>query len=451
MTNIAERVNEEMPTLESVLAELVAIPSISSDPTKRADVDASAQYVQSLFAGIGFEASIETGKNPDGTDGMPAVIATGPSVPGRPTVLLYAHHDVQPLGELERWSKPALQLTREGDRLYGRGSADCGIGIAVHYGALRALAPEFPVNLVVFVEGEEEIGSPSFADFLQRHRDRLKADVIIVADSNNWTVEVPALTSSLRGLAGMDVSVKVLDHAVHSGMYGGPILDAVTLSARLISSLHDANGAVAVEGLGGSTTAEVDWSEEDLRRDAGVVDGAELVGVGDLASRVWTQPAISVIGMDARSVAESSNTIAPECKFRLSVRTVPGEDPASAYEAVKAHLQQNRPFGAELTIEPTELGDGYQASDGPAASLFKQALGEAWETAPVAIGVGGSIPFISTFAAVFPSAEILVTGVEDPASNAHSEDESASITVLENATVAEARFLELLATSRADA
>lgn len=444
---VIELVDRETPELISQLRKLVEIPSISALANHESDVEASAETVKTMFTEIGIPSRVVRAKNPDGTLGRPAVLGRKIVDPDAPTVLLYAHHDVQPIGEEYRWSFPPLELTESGDRLYGRGSADCGIGIVVHWGALKALGDDLPVNVVVFIEGEEEIGSPSFTDFLATYRDELRSDVIVVADSNNWTVDVPALTSSLRGLAGMDVTVKVLDHAVHSGMYGGPILDAVTLSARLIASLHDEQGNITVEGLQGNPEADVDWDEDEFRSDAGVVDGYHLAGTGDLAARVWTQPAIAVIGMDVRPVAESSNTIAPECTFRLSVRTVPGTDPEDTFAAVKAHIEKHCPFGAHLTVSRTETGPGYLAANGDAADLFRDCLKTAWKQEPVSIGVGGSIPFIAQFQSEFPEAEVLVTGVEDPASNAHSENESASKTVLRNATVAEGIFLARLATT----
>lgn len=443
--NIASRVDAELPAMLSTLETLVKIPSVSSDSARQGDLRASANTVLDLFRELGFDGGVCHATTPEGIVGKPAVLVARRISPEAPTVLLYAHHDVQPAGELDRWEKEPFQMTVEGDRIFGRGAADDGAGIVVHLGALRALlaeAADLPVNVVVFIEGEEEIGSPSFEAFLEDYRDELRADVIVVADSNNWTVDIPALTSSLRGVVSCDVSVRVLEHAVHSGMFGGPILDAVTLSARLISTLHDEDGNVAVAGLGGTDIADVEWPESDLRSDASVVDGYRLAGTGDLAARVWTKPALAVIGLDARPVAESSNTIAPECTFRLSLRTVPGQDPARSQQALVEHLLSHAPFGARVTVTPQEVGPGYEADLATTnAELLRRALAQAWGTDPVNIGVGGSIPFISDFQRVFPEAEVLVTGVEDPQSNAHSENESASVKVIRNAALAEALFL----------
>lgn len=448
MTNTAEltqKIDTALPSLIESLGELIRIPSVSSDPSASKQMEQSAQAVLEMFSEIGFTARICRSVAKDGTVGQPAVLGrkqAARNAETAPTVLLYAHHDVQPVDE-SRWSHPPFELTRKGDRLFGRGSADDGAGIVVHLGAVGALGDTLPVNIVLFIEGEEEIGSPTFTAFLEEHRDELEADVIIVADSNNWKTEIPALTASLRGVVSVDVNVKVLDHGVHSGMFGGPILDAVVLASRLITTLHDSEGSVAVKGLGGTDRADVHWEEDDFRRDASVVDGYRLAGTGDLASRVWTQPAISIIGMDARPVKDASNTIAPECSFRVSLRTVPGVSPAKSRDALIKHLEENAPFGVHVDVVPVESGPGYIADlDTPSATALQSALEQSWGVAPVAIGVGGSIPFVSDFQRQFPNAQVLVTGVEDPRANAHSEDESASALTIRNAALAEAIFLQ---------
>ena len=440
------RVEEAFPALVDELAELVAIPSVSSDPAHAEDVVASARHVRDRFAGLGLEAEVLTAPGPDGTPGRPAVVARTRPVDGAPTVLLYAHHDVQPTGDVSHWSSsPFVAEVRDG-RMYGRGASDDGAGIIVHLGALRVLGEDLGVNVVVYVEGEEEVGSPSFQSFLATYTERLKADVIVVADSGNWKVGQPALTTTLRGNCVATVDVRVLDHAVHSGAFGGPVLDALTLAARLIATLHDEDGAVAVAGLGGATTSEVDWPEEDFRRDAGVVRGYHLAGRGDLAARVWTMPAINITGLDARAVADASNTIAPHCRFKVSMRTVPGADPKEAMDALVAHLLSHAPFGSDVRVTPEEYGPGYAADlTSPVAAHLHEALDEAWGVRAVNIGQGGSIPFIADFQKTFPDAQVVVTGVEDPTSNAHSEDESQSLSDLSAAVLAEALLLASLA------
>lgn len=444
---LKSEVDAGTPGQIDLLSEIVSIPSVGSDPARAEDLERSALFVCAQFAELGLDARVLRAHTSQGDLGAPAVVATSAMNPDHPTVLLYAHHDVQPV-DASRWDSDPFRAEVRGDRIYGRGTSDDGAGIAVHIGALKALrnvSGDLPVNVVVFIEGEEEVGSPSFESFLQEQREALEADVIIVADSNNWSVDVPAVTASLRGVVTLDVEVDVLDHAVHSGMFGGPILDAVTLSSRLISTLHDEDGNVAVEGLGGNPRAEVTWDEHDFRRDASVIDGYRLAGTADLAARVWTMPAIAVIGIDATSVADSANAIIPRCKFRLSVRTVPGTDSTEVAHSVEQHLLSHAPFGCRVTTSVKETGPSYLADlESQAVADLRWALTTAWDEDAVAIGVGGSIPFIAQFEEVFPYAEVLVTGVEDPSTNAHSENESQSLKTLKNATLAEALLLERL-------
>lgn len=439
---LREKLTTQFPTIVEELCDLIRIPSVSSSTFDQEKVWESARHVEARFKALGLTAQILSAPAENGEAGRPAVVAQTKHIPGAPTVLLYAHHDVQPAGDESRWTTPPFEPSIRDGRLYGRGSSDDGAGIVVHWGALNLLGEDLPLNVTVFIEGEEEIGSPSFNNFLSQYHDLLQADYIVVADSDNWQVGAPALTSSLRGVLDAEVHVKVLEHALHSGMWGGPILDAVTLSARLISTFHDANGDVAIAGLGGSKTADVDWDEAEFRRDSSLLDGVQLAGTGDLASRTWTQPAVSIIGFDATSVANASNTIAPECRFKVSVRLAPGTDGKAAMQALVDHVNANIPFGAQVTVAEGEIGPSYQADlTSNAALVAHQSLTDAWGVPSVNIGVGGSIPFISDFQREFPNAQVIVTGVEDPATNAHSEDESQHLGDLQAAVLAEALML----------
>lgn len=446
---IETAVDAEFPGMLRDLAELVSIPSVSSDPTKAAELERAALLVEAYFSSLGFNASIEVAAGEDGVEGSPAVIARGPKYEGAPTVLLYAHYDVQPAPHTPGWVSPPFEMEVRGDRIFGRGTSDDGAGVIVHLGALRALQAlpnQTPLNVIVFIEGEEEIGSPTFGPFLDKFHDRLAADVIIVADSSNWTVDVPAITSTLRGVVSVDVTVKVADHAVHSGMFGGPLLDALTVASRLIATLHDEAGDVAVPGLTSSEEAEVDWDEETYRADASVLEGVELAGTGDLAARVWSKPAIGAIGIDAPAVNESANAIIPEATFRLSMRVPPSQKVEDAAEALAAHLTASAPFGATVEVAVQEMGPAYTADlDHEVVKDYREALSKAWGVDAVAIGQGASIPFIAKFEEAFPEAIIIVTGIEDPATKAHGENESQSVKILKNATVAEALFLAGLA------
>ncbi|WP_448072040.1 M20/M25/M40 family metallo-hydrolase [Georgenia yuyongxinii] len=444
---LAHRTAGAFGQVRADLEALVRIPSVSSPAFDQAHVRASAEAVAELLRDAGMpQVDVLEVELPDGTAGRPAVVAHRVGPDGAPTVLLYAHHDVQPPGEAAGWTSDPFEPVQRGERLYGRGAADDKAGIMAHVGALRVLGEDLGVGVTVFVEGEEEIGSPTFTPFLRAYRDRLAADVIVVADSSNWKVGIPALTTSLRGLVDCEVEVRVLGHAVHSGMFGGPVLDAVTLLARLIATLHDDDGTVAVAGLVSRDEAGVDYPEDELRADASVVAGYRLAGTGPLAARMWTKPAISVIGLDATSVARSSNTIAPVSRAKLSMRIAPGQDPAEAERALHDHLMAHAPFGAQVTVTPGERGQPFDATeDTEEMRTARWAFSQAWGREPVDIGVGGSIPFISELQEVFPQAKILVTGVEDPDSRAHSEDESVHLGELENVVLAEALLLARLA------
>ncbi|RAM37810.1 dipeptidase [Arthrobacter globiformis] len=432
------------------LKDLVAIPGIAWPSFDPAPLDASAEAVASLVraAGIGDVRILRCDKE-DGTPGGPAVVARREAAPGKPTILLYAHHDVQPPGDPALWeSEPFAAVERNG-RLYGRGAADDKAGIMAHvaaYGAVtKVLGDEFGLGVTLFFEGEEEAGSPTFRTFLEAHREMLRADVIVVADSSNWKVGMPALTTSLRGLVDGTIEVQVLDHAVHSGMFGGAVLDAPTLLSRLIATLHDDQGSVAIEGLVSRDETGVDLTEEEYRADASVLEDVRLAGTGTIASRLWTKPALSIIGFDAPAVNVASNTLLPRARAKFSLRLAPGQDPAEAMEAVRRHVESHAPFGARVIFTPGESGNAFQTDTGSsAAGLAMWALGEAWGVPAVEMGIGGSIPFISDLTELYPEVQILVTGVEDPDSRAHSANESLHLGDFRNAVVAEALLLARL-------
>ncbi|MFJ6002310.1 dipeptidase [Arthrobacter sp. NPDC092385] len=439
-------VDAAFPGIVEQLSSLVAIQGIAWEAFDATELDRSAEAVAELIRGAGIDDVRILRVDNGGTPGGPAVVARRPAAAGRPTVLLYAHHDVQPPGDPALWETEPFVATERNGRLYGRGAADDKAGIMAHVGAIGALTQvlgdSFGVGVTLFIEGEEEAGSPTFRAFLETYRDDLEADVIIVADSSNWKVGVPALTTSLRGLVDGTIEVQVLDHAVHSGMFGGPVLDAPTLLARLIATLHDDAGDVAIAGLQGGDVASVDYAEEDYRADASVLDGVELAGTGSLASRLWHKPALSIIGMDIPSVALSSNTLLPRARAKFSLRLAPGQDPQEAMEAVRTHVESHAPFGARVTFTPGETGSPFRTDTSePASRLALEALHEAWGVEPVEAGMGGSIPFIADLTELFPSAQILITGVEDPDSRAHSANESLHLGEFRKAVLAEAILL----------
>jgi acetylornithine deacetylase/succinyl-diaminopimelate desuccinylase-like protein len=446
VAGLRERLAGLLPGVRADLEDLVRIPSVSAAAFDQAHVATSAARVADLLRGVGFDdVEVLSVPAPDGTQGAPAVVARRPAPDGAATVLLYAHHDVQPPGDPALWDTEPFEPVERDGRLYGRGAADDKAGIAVHLASLRALGDDLCVGVTVFVEGEEEVGSPSFEAFLAAHRDRLAADVIVVADSTNWRIGEPALTSSLRGLVDGVVEVATLDHAVHSGMYGGAVLDAMTATVRLLSTLWDDAGDVAVPGLVATQADDLGYSPEALRGDAGVLDGVELLGSGSLESRLWTRPAVTVTGIDAPSVATASNTLLPVVRAKFTMRIAPGQDPAAAFEALERHLVGHAPWGAHVTVRLGEAGHPWRGDVGNAVyDTARWALEQAWGTAPVHMGVGGSIPFIAALGEVYPDATVLVTGVEDPDTRAHGTNESLHLGEFEKACLAQTLLLAAL-------
>jgi acetylornithine deacetylase/succinyl-diaminopimelate desuccinylase-like protein len=305
---------------------------------------------------------------------------------------------------------------------------------------------DLPVNVVMFVEGEEEVGSDSLPALLKQHLDELRADVIVIADSGNWDIGVPALTTSLRGLVRVDVEVRTLTHGVHSGMWGGLVPDALMALSRLISGLYDDAGSVAVEGLFAGPAADVDYPEDRLRAESGAVPGLRWIGSGTTVERLWTKPSLSIIGLDAPKSAGSSNTLVPAARARFSLRIAPGDTVASARDALTRHLESHVAWGAELTITPVDVGEATQIdATGPAYDAARAAFAEAWDgTEPIDMGVGGSIPFIAEFLDAFPEASVLVTGVEDPDTRAHGANEGLHLAEFERVVEAEALLLAKL-------
>ncbi|GAB3294993.1 dipeptidase [Pseudoclavibacter terrae] len=445
---LLDAVEDRFPATIARLSGLVRIPSVSWDAFDRVHVQRSAERTAELLRELElFDAvEIEGVETSDGYAGQPAVIATRQAEPGQPTVLLYAHHDVQPQGSADDWRTPPFEPTLRDGRLYGRGASDDKAGVMTHIAALEALGTATSgrprIGLSVFIEGEEENGSRSFSDFLAKHRAALGADAIIVADSDNPSTTTPGLTVSLRGNVTMKVTVRTLGHASHSGMLGGAVPDAMLAAVRLLDTLWDADGAVAVAGLGTRSGGLAGGDEADIRRDAELLDGVTTIGRGSVHDRLWNQPAITITGIDAPSVAEASNTLLPVVSVRLSARIAPGDDAVEAYAALERHLTEHAPFGAHIEITQPDVGQPFLVDTaGPAVGLMKSAMRDGWGADPAETGIGGSIPFIAALAEVYPDAEILVTGVEDPATMAHSPNESQDLGVLRRAISAEGLFL----------
>lgn len=440
---IIAAVDRVLPAVRGDLERLVRVPSIAFPGFDRGEVVRSAEMVAELCRSAGVpDVRILTVEG-----GQPAVVARIPAPPGAPTVLLYAHHDVQPVGDTSDWRTEPFEPTERDGRLYGRGAADDKAGVTAHLAAIRAYEGRPPVGVTLFIEGEEECGSPTLEKFLREYADLLTADVLVLADSGNWDVGTPALTTSLRGLVDCYVEVRTLHHAVHSGMFGGLVPDALTGLCRLLATLHDDAGNVAIAGLHEAGPTGVDMPEDRLRAESGVLPGVELIGSGSITERNWNKPAVSVIGIDCPTIKEASNTLVPSARAKISLRLAPGQDPEAAMAALVEHLTARAEWGATVTVTRGELGAPYLIdATGPAYEAARDAFRTAWDgAAPVDMGIGGSIPFVAEFADAFPSASILVTGVEDPDSRAHGANESLHLGEWRRACVAEALLLSRLA------
>ena len=450
VARLASAVDAGMSGTVSVLAGLVAVPGIAWPDFDPGALEQSAGSVRKLLNEAGFvDAEIIRGTDPAGVRGAPAVIAARSATPGMPTVLLYAHHDVQPPGPAEEWgSDPFVAVVRDG-RLWGRGAADDKAGFIMHVAAVRALdtvlGPGHGLGLTVFIEGEEESGSPTLPALLAQHKPRFQAEAAIVADAGSWKLGTPALTTSLRGLVDGTIEVRTLDHGLHSGSFGGPALDAPTALAHLMATFHHEDGSVAVKGLVTASPEGPDFTEEEFRRDAGVPPGVQLAGTGKISSRLWGKPALSFVGLDAPPIATAPNTLIPAAAVKFSLRIPPGNDPDEAMEAVRRHALRHAPFGAEVTFTPgTKTKPFAVAPRDRMGQIALWALGEAWGTEAVTRGTGGSVPFVAELTRHQPRCSILLTGPRDPDSRAHGANESVHLGELRNAILAEALFLTAL-------
>jgi cysteinylglycine-S-conjugate dipeptidase len=443
---LRERIAADMPRAIEELERLVRIPSMGHPGYDPANVRASAETTRDILN----EAGVTDARLLELDGGHPAVFGEVPGPEGAPTVLLYAHHDVQPEGPLEEWETPPFEPVVRDGRMYGRGAADDKSGIVVHAAAIRALLADGlpPVSIKVVVEGEEECSTEHLPELVQRNADLLRADVAVIADGGNYRTGVPTLNSSIRGVTDIVVQVRVLPRAQHSGSYGGPIPDAITALARIIASLHHDDGSVAIEGLQRFGWTGMQIPEDEFREESGVLDQVELIGSGTLSDRLLTGPAVAVLGFDAPAIAGSSNQIVPFARARVSLRIAPGDDPIAARQALVDHLSAHAPWGVEVTFEGTsgfEAGHGHLVdTTSPASRAAMDALAQAYGREAIEMGSGGSIPLVPMLTQTFPGIEILIWGAMDERSFIHSVNESVDLSEVERITLAEALFLRNL-------
>lgn len=428
VANDAQRIRDE-------LEAMVRIPSVSADGYDPAEVRRSADFVADLLRSSGLDdvrlLEIE--------GAHPAVFGVKQGPAGAPTILLYAHHDVQPPGPAEQWETAPFEPFERYGRLYGRGSADDKAGIAMHLGSIRAFGDDLPVTIKVFIEGEEEIGSEHLIDFLDTYRKLLASDAIIIGDAGNWRVGVPGLTTSLRGLVDCTVTVRTMKYAVHSGSFGGTYPDAITALSRTLAKLHHDDGSVAVEGLLAGDADPLDLTKEELDEQMLPVDGLQLAGSGTLTSRLWRKPSISVIAIEAVPLSEAINQLVPVAKAKVSMRIAPGQDASAAFEALKTHIEGSAPWGAEVIVTEGTTGEAFDLNTGGTMyEAYREGMRQGYGVEPVEMGMGGSIPFVAAFEERYPDAAVLLVGIADPMSRYHGPNESLELADLQSATLAQA-------------
>ena len=417
-----------------ILKKLSKIPSVSFDGFPPEEVSKSAEAVANLLRTEGLE-NVEILR----LEGAhPYVYGDWLHAPGKPTLLLYAHHDVQPAGRTELWRSPPFEPTEFEGRLYGRGTADDKAGIVVHTSAIRSILEtegKLPLNVKVIIEGEEEIGSGHLEDFLKQYRAKLQADVIILTDTGNFDTGIPTITTSLRGLAAMEVQVHALKQPIHSGSWGGPAPDPVLALAKMLASLTDSDGKIAIPGIYANvrpltpveekSLASLNFSNEEFRKQSGMLPSVEIIG-GDAAplKKMTRLPSISVNAIQASARKTAANIINESVWCKIGIRTVPDMDPQATLKLLKDHLKSHAPWGVEVRFSHEITGPWWLTT--PEGDVFEKAsaaLTKAFGRECVYVGTGGSIPFVGPFSEVLKAPALLV-GVEDPYTNAHSENES---------------------------
>lgn len=440
---IAARAAALMPGLTRDLEELVAIPSIAFPGYPAEPVQRMGQVTLRMFREAGFTDA----RLMDVPSGYPPIYAELPGPEGSPVVVLYAHYDVQPAPPEQGWSSDPWTPTRKEDgRVYGRGAADDISGLVAHLGTMRVFDGAPPCTVKLVLEGMEETES-NLEAFVEAHPELFACDLFVVCDMGNLRVGEPALTTALRGDVACVVTVRTLEHSLHSGVFGGPAPDAMMALARLLATLHDEHGDVAVEGVTTGSWSGAQFTESDLRASADVLDGVSLTGTGPVSDRLWAHPSINAIGLDMTSIAGSSNVLVPEASAKISMRIVPGAEPEDELDALVAHLESHAPWGAHVEVRRTKAAPPFRcATDGPGYAAARRALEQAFGRPAGDAGSGGSIPLLRTLQQAAPDAEFILWGGEDMArSRIHASDESVDLGEVERLVVAQALLLQHLA------
>jgi cysteinylglycine-S-conjugate dipeptidase len=436
---LAGVVRELMPQLRAELAQLVEVPGISQLDYPEATRPPLLRTYE-LVVGMLRDAGVQNLEALDLPDTAPIVMGEIPAPPGAPTVLLYSHYDIVPVGDESKWESPPFEATERDGAIFGRGSADSKSNILMHVGALRAWGGRPPVGIKVVIEGQEETGS-AFSTYPPSQPELFACDAMVIGDMGSFRPGAPTLTVALRGMAAVIVEVRTLAGPKHSGQFGGAAPDALLVLLRALAALHDENGDVAVPGLRREEWAGASYSDEEFRELAEVLPGMPFMGTGGLGSRVWSGPALTVTGIDAQPVDQALNAVVPYARAKLSLRIHPEQDPEEAQAILVEHLRAMTPFGIPLKVTAAETGRGFAAkTTGPAYEAAGDALAGAWGSATVRVATGGSIPLVNALQEAAPDAEIVLMGTTDGFANIHAPNERVLIDEFEKAVVAEAAF-----------
>jgi len=435
-------VRDMMPELEGDLEKLIAIPSCAFPGYPPEPVNEMCDETVALLKRYG----LTDARKLEVPGGYPAVYGEMAGPAGAPTVMMYAHYDVQPAPKEMGWDTEPFEPTRKDGRIFGRGASDDKSGIAVHAGTVRALNGKPPVNLKIIVEGEEETIS-HLGDFVHANKEMFQADAFIVADMGNLAPGEPAVTSTLRGHVHAIVEVQTLDHPLHSGEFGGVAPDALVALIRMLATLHHDDGEVAIKGLTSGDWGGGDYPEETYRATSAILDGVELIGRGTVGSRLWSKPSVSVLGIDCPSVDKASNVLLPSARARVGLRIAPGADADHEVETLMEHLRSVAPWGVKVHCERGKVSNGFLVDrERPAYAASKEALTEAYEKEADDCGSGGSIPLLDILKDVAPNAEFVLWGAEDLAlSRIHASNESVDPAEIEHMILAQTIFLDRFA------
>lgn len=446
-TEIQAATKALMPDVLARHAKLVGIRSIAFPGFPEGPVHEMAQAVIDMLK----DAGASNARLQEIPGGYPAVVAEIEGPEGSPTVLLYAHYDVQPAADDQGWtSDPWTATTKDDGRVYGRGAADDKSGLAMHYGTIAQLAANPPCHIQVLVEGEEETIS-HLEEFVEHNPDRFRFDVAVIADVGPQAVGRPALTTAMRGDVSCMLTVSTLSAPVHSGLFGGAAPDAMTAMIRILDSLHDENGDTVIPGVDTGSWPGAHMDEAIYRQGSAILDGVDYLGTGSLSDRVWAKPSVTVIGMDVPNTVEGGNVLIPSVKARLSLRIVPGSDPEAQLDALMTHLRAQTPWNCRVEVARVKAGSNFRADTGaPAIHAAEEALAEIYGVGADGveqIGSGGSIPLVASLLKASPAASVVLWGAQDTEhARIHASDESVDPGEIERMIAAQVLLLRRLGT-----